>query len=710
MMPDAPQPAQARTVLVGQALTSFWLGGALWWISAGLPILRHNSWLLRELLLARVAPLVGPPGARCLGGGLGEFLGGALILVLLSLPGGVVLTLLRQRAIRILPWWLAHTLMAMALLHGGLWLRSASAFAFLPPFRPILGLVLLVFGVCCGALGWFLGAGLPRAWVGERKESWILPAAGLTILLGLVPLVLSRRGGGSAPAPGEWVVAQPPRPLVLFALDGVGWGWIDRLPGEQSLIGSWHAAPLASIFPPLSPPVWTSVATGKRPWQHGIEGFVFDGDAAVPAHAGYRRARPFWDVAGKAGLRCLIVNWYVTWPAAAPAGSVLVSDRFLHDSLDQRVAPQAQAAVVDSLVASHRPRVDSLLVAVAGPEPDPLAAPVANAAWRHLRRELERDYLATRVLLYYLPRGPWDLVALYLRGSDGAQHRYWREHIAAHGDPAARWAYALTGARGNSGAYGDLLVDYYQLLDDWLREIVAKTAAEARFLAISDHGVGVRLGDPGRAQLDPLFERMGLLARRRGGEVDRQASRLWDETPSGRRNARNRRVGVGESCSMSQAAKTLEALQTSAGLPVFSRCEIAAAVLEVEISRGLPGGSAVDLPGGGSIPLKQFAAVAIEGDFSGAHRMDGVLFSSETAGRLFARGYSVLDIAPTVLELCGLPAALDMEGEVIPALLEQDPRPKVRSWEDGERIISVDNTRAVDEEIRRELRALGYIE
>ena len=101
--------------------------------------------------------------------------------------------------------------------------------------------------------------------------------------------------------------------------------------------------------------------------------------------------------------------------------------------------------------------------------------------------------------------------------------------------------------------------------------------------------------------------------------------------------------------------------------------------------------------------------MAIEGDFTGAHRMDGVLLSSETAALLRPRGYSVLDIAPTLLELCGLPAAVDMEGTPIRALLGRDARPSVPTWENGEVIRPLRDSSAADEEIRRDLRALGYI-
>ncbi len=38
---------------------------------------------------------------------------------------------------------------------------------------------------------------------------------------------------------------------------------------EEDVIGN-----LATLFPELSPVLWTSIATGKRPFNHGILGFT----------------------------------------------------------------------------------------------------------------------------------------------------------------------------------------------------------------------------------------------------------------------------------------------------------------------------------------------------------------------------------------------------------------------------------------------------
>jgi predicted AlkP superfamily phosphohydrolase/phosphomutase len=77
---------------------------------------------------------------------------------------------------------------------------------------------------------------------------------------------------------------------------------------------------------------------------------------------------------------------------------------------------------------------------------------------------------------------------------------------------------------------------------------------------------------------------------------------------------------------------------------------------------------------------------------------------------------SVLDLTPTMLALCGLPVAEDMDGRVLdeaidPAFLAAHPVGTVDTYETGSRGESDEPIEsAVDEEIRERLRSLGYIE
>jgi len=101
---------------------------------------------------------------------------------------------------------------------------------------------------------------------------------------------------------------------------------------------------------------------------------------------------------------------------------------------------------------------------------------------------------------------------------------------------------------------------------------------------------------------------------------------------------------------------------------------------------------------------------------SGDHRKEGILVA---AGRPIRRGVrldgaSIVDVTPTLLYLLGLPVGADMDGHVIEGLFETPlsrPIESVASWEreDRARAAAAPIASPIDEEIREQLRALGYL-
>ena len=68
--------------------------------------------------------------------------------------------------------------------------------------------------------------------------------------------------------------------VLLIGWDGADWKVINPLmdaghmPALESIVNKGVIANLATLDPPLSPMLWTSIATGKKADKHGIIGFV----------------------------------------------------------------------------------------------------------------------------------------------------------------------------------------------------------------------------------------------------------------------------------------------------------------------------------------------------------------------------------------------------------------------------------------------------
>jgi predicted AlkP superfamily phosphohydrolase/phosphomutase len=101
---------------------------------------------------------------------------------------------------------------------------------------------------------------------------------------------------------------------------------------------------------------------------------------------------------------------------------------------------------------------------------------------------------------------------------------------------------------------------------------------------------------------------------------------------------------------------------------------------------------------------------------SGDHRREGILVAAGGPIRRGLRvdGAGIVDVTPTVLYLLGLPVGADMDGRVIEAMFGHPlPRPveSIPSWETGEpKKPGTPIPSPIDEELRQQLRALGYIQ
>ncbi|MGH8164604.1 MAG: alkaline phosphatase family protein, partial [Rhodanobacteraceae bacterium] len=90
------------------------------------------------------------------------------------------------------------------------------------------------------------------------------------------------------------------RKLLLVGWDAADWQLIHplldagRMPHLKRLVETGVIGNLMSLQPMLSPLLWTTIATGKRAYQHGVHGFVEatpDGTALRPSASTTRKCK-----------------------------------------------------------------------------------------------------------------------------------------------------------------------------------------------------------------------------------------------------------------------------------------------------------------------------------------------------------------------------------------------------------------------------------
>ena len=124
--------------------------------------------------------------------------------------------------------------------------------------------------------------------------------------------------------------------VLLIGWDAADWKVIhplmDRglMPATKSMVENGAMSHLATLSPVLSPMLWTSIATGKRPYKHGILGFTEptpDGSAVQPVTNLSRKTKAVWNILNQNGKRCHVVGWWPSHPAE-PIDGVMVSNHY----------------------------------------------------------------------------------------------------------------------------------------------------------------------------------------------------------------------------------------------------------------------------------------------------------------------------------------------------------------------------------------------
>jgi tetratricopeptide (TPR) repeat protein/arylsulfatase A-like enzyme len=285
--------------------------------------------------------------------------------------------------------------------------------------------------------------------------------------------------------------------VLLVGWDAADWQLINplidagKMPNLCRLIEKGMMGNILSLQPMLSPILWTSIATGKRAYQHGIHGFVEptqDGTALRPASSSSRRAKALWNILSQSGLRCHVVGWFASHPAETING-VCVSNQFaVAPSLRQpenwpvapgSVAPWAEAEkIADLRVHPSEIPGDFLLPFI----PDAARLDQTRPAIAHLltflAKRLAECLTVHAVATDLMERHPWDFCAVYYEAIDQIGHEFMvyhppkMEHLPEEIFQA--FQYVMDGV--------------YQFHDQMLGRLIELAGGEAHVLVLSDHG------------------------------------------------------------------------------------------------------------------------------------------------------------------------------------------------------------------------------
>jgi predicted AlkP superfamily phosphohydrolase/phosphomutase len=562
------------------------------------------------------------------------------------------------------------------------------------------------------------------------------------------------------------------RKVLVLGLDGATWDVLAPLAADgtmpclRGLLERGVVADLASLIPPVTATSWSSFVTGLNPGKHGVFEFLLrrkglsraavskrNPFGEVPVNSTLRDGLPIWDLAGRAGLKSVVIGVPITYPPAEING-LLIGDFLTPYGKRDFTWPPSLLGDLEARFGPYKLYHREVY------------------SRRGIGRVIDELFdvldFNIKVTRHLLKEADWNLFISHFWGTDRVQHELWHVLDPTHPRHDA----------GEARRHGPRIKEFYSRLDRGLADIIAD-AGDCELVVVSDHGFGpihtylafnVWLANHGylrlkrgpgtlarraayRAGLTPvLFYRMSMalgLARLRlsGGFHSRQRMQMllnrfflslddvdWSRTKAYSKgnygqiyvNLRGREpwgsVSPGDEYRRVRESIRADLMATTdprTGGRMFDRVDF-----REEIYQGpyvdeapdilfLPADMRYKALGTLDFTSNSFA-FPVYGN-SGDHRLDGIFLALGPGFRRATRmgRLSIIDVAPTLAYLLGLEVPRQMDGKVMEgALAEERLIEYPVEYADVEllgRAVGRGLEDEDSEDIKRRLEGIGYI-
>lgn len=260
--------------------------------------------------------------------------------------------------------------------------------------------------------------------------------------------------------------------ILFLGIDGMDAMVVQRLlgvmPNLAGVIRRGCELEAHSTFPPDSDTAWASIFTGLHPARHGVVRFVDPLEKVQEIQTklvdnSSLRGRTFWDLACEAGKRVCVLFPHLGYPPWEVNG-VMTARSPVAD--DVQVYPESLTAERPEVLAAHPPRG------------------FPGRRLRQIRRFVERlRQIALRDAdfgIELLREQEWDLFFIYWSTLDAVQHYFWDQYD----EDAPGFQ--------QKGAFRHVIPGFYGLFDELIGRFLDQVSDDAAIIVLSDHGHGMR--------------------------------------------------------------------------------------------------------------------------------------------------------------------------------------------------------------------------
>lgn len=300
--------------------------------------------------------------------------------------------------------------------------------------------------------------------------------------------------------------------VLVIGWDAADWRAIrpllaeGKMPNLQKMMDEGVHGNNSTLNPILSPMLWTSIGTGKRPYKHGIHGFsepTPDGKSVRPITNVSRKSKAVWNMLNQVGKKCNVVAWWPSHPAE-PIDGVMVSNWY-------QTARNIKNADIDPEIGKPRPGAHGWEgkqweMAPGTVHPETLARNLQEFRFhpmeldaehvgpfipKFMEIDQEKDQrltgfaktLADTVSVHgaataLMQLEPWDFMAVYYDGIDHFGHGFMKYHPPRQ-DFIKEEDFEI---------YKDVVEGGYRFHDMMLGALLHLAGEDATVILVSDHG------------------------------------------------------------------------------------------------------------------------------------------------------------------------------------------------------------------------------
>ena len=288
-------------------------------------------------------------------------------------------------------------------------------------------------------------------------------------------------------------MSAPAKKVLLIGWDAADWKIINPLldqglmPTLNEFVNHGVIGNLATLRPILSPMLWNSIATGKRPDKHGILGFMEPDPQAGgvrPVTSTSRKVKAIWNMLTQRGYKTHVLGWFAGHPAE-PISGISVSDLFPYAVAPMdKPWPLPPGAVhpegLRDTFAALRMHPGEVSEAAILPW-IPRAAEINQEKDKGLQSFatiLSENCSIHNAATWILQNQPWDFLAVYYNGIDHFCHGFMHYHPPRmEGIPEDKYE-----------IYKDVVNGAYRFHDMMLQTLLDLAGPETTVLIVSDHG------------------------------------------------------------------------------------------------------------------------------------------------------------------------------------------------------------------------------